>query len=93
VGRAIREPGRGGRRRHDPRRDTQVRSTGDQQDRAHEWIYIVYDATKAGTEMPTGTTYGTDGPGVGGQAATFFLRFDGATGGTTTPAVVATISG
>jgi hypothetical protein len=70
------------------RRDTQVRSTADQLDREHEWVYIVYDATKPGTELPTGTTYGTDGPGVGGQAATFFLRYDGATGGTTTPAVV-----
>src|SRR5881227_772720 len=62
------------------RRDTQVRSTADQLDSAHEWIYMVYDATKPGTEVPTGTTYGTDGRGVAGQAGTFFIRYDGATG-------------
>jgi hypothetical protein len=70
------------------RRDTQVRSTADQFDAAHEWIYLVYDATKPGTEAPTGTTYGTDGRGVGGQAATFFIRYDGATGAHTAPAVI-----
>ena len=70
------------------RRDTQVRSTADQYDAAHEWIYMVYDATKPGTETPTGTTYGTDGRGVGGQAGTFFIRYDGATGAHTAPAVV-----
>jgi hypothetical protein len=70
------------------RRDTQVRSTADQSDASHEWIYMVYDATKPGTEVPTGTTYGTDGRGVGGQAATFFLRYDGANGTHTAPAVI-----
>jgi hypothetical protein len=70
------------------RRDTQVRSTADQYDADHEWIYMVYDATKPGTEAPTGTTYGTDGRGVGGQAATFFIRYDGATGAHTSPAVI-----
>jgi hypothetical protein len=70
------------------RRDTQVRSTADQLDAAHEWVYIVYDATKPGTEAPTGTTYGTDGQGVGGQAATFFIRYDGATGAHTAPALI-----
>jgi hypothetical protein len=70
------------------RRDTQVRSTADQTDASHEWIYMVYDATKPGTEVPTGTTYGTDGRGVGGQAATFFLRYDGASGTHTAPAVI-----
>jgi len=70
------------------RRDTQVRSTADQADAAHEWIYMVYDATKPGTEVATGTTYGTDGRGVGGQAGTFFLRYDGASGNHTTPTVI-----
>jgi hypothetical protein len=62
------------------RRDTQVRATADQLDGAHEWIYLVYDATKPGTLAPTGTTYGTVGSGTGGQAATFFLRYDGGGG-------------
>jgi hypothetical protein len=70
------------------RRDTQVRSTADQPVTSHEWIYMVYDATKPGTEAPTGTTYGTDGRGVGGQAGTFFIRYDGATGAHTAPAVI-----
>jgi len=70
------------------RRDTQVRSTADQQDRSREWIYIVYDATKPGTEAPTGSTYHTTEPGMGGQAATFFVRYDGASGGHTNPALV-----
>ncbi|MEY2432867.1 MAG: hypothetical protein QOC92_2592 [Acidimicrobiaceae bacterium] len=70
------------------RRDTQVRSTADQLDKTREWLYIVFDATKPGTETATGTSYGTDGSGVGGQAATFFLRYDGATGAKTAPAVI-----
>src|SRR5438270_3221073 len=70
------------------RRDTQVRSTADQFDASHEWIYMVYDATKPGTEAPTGTTYGTDGRGVGGQAGTFFVRYDGASGTHTAPVVI-----
>jgi hypothetical protein len=70
------------------RRDTQVRSTADQLDKAREWVYMVYDATKPGTLAPTGTTYGTVGSGTGGQAATFFLRYNGANGTHTTPAVI-----
>src|SRR3954453_15207196 len=70
------------------RRDTQVRSTADQLDTSHEWIYIVYDGTKPGTQAPTGTTYGTVGSGTGGQAGIFFLRYDGATGMHTTPRLV-----
>lgn len=70
------------------RRDTQIRSTADQLDAAHEWIYIVYDATKPGTEAPTGSTYHTTEPGMGGQAATFFLRYDGANGTHTAPALI-----
>jgi len=70
------------------RRDTQVRSTADQLDRSHEWIYIVYDATKPGTEAPTGSTYHTTEPGMGGQAATFFVRYDGADGSHTAPTVI-----
>jgi hypothetical protein len=70
------------------RRDTQVRSTADQFDAAHEWVYLVYDATKPGTEEPTGTTYGTNGHGIAGQAGIYFLRYDGATGAHTAPALI-----
>ena len=71
------------------RRDTQVRSTADQLDAAHEWVYIVYDATKPGTEAPTDTTYDTIGAGQGRPGRrSFFLRYDGATGAHTTPTVI-----
>jgi hypothetical protein len=70
------------------RRDTQVRSAADQLDGSHEWIYMVYDATKPATLTSTGSTYGTVERGTGGQAATFFLRYDGAGGSHTTPVIV-----
>ncbi|MEA2620175.1 MAG: hypothetical protein QOC97_948, partial [Chloroflexota bacterium] len=61
------------------RRDTQVRSTADQADTAHEWIYVVYDPSKPGTVL-TGTTYGSEGTGIGSQSGIYFLRYDGASG-------------
>jgi hypothetical protein len=70
------------------RRDTQVRSTADQADAAHEWVYVVYDPSKPGTEVPTGTTYGSEGTGVGSQSGIYFLRYDGAAGTKTTPALI-----
>ncbi len=62
------------------RRDTQVRSTADQLDAGHEWVYIVYDPTKPGTQVDTGTTYGSIEVGKGSQSGIFFVRWDGATG-------------
>src|SRR6266446_7243550 len=38
---------------------TQVRSTADQQDKAHDYLYVVYDPSIPGTEVPSGTTYGS----------------------------------
>ena len=70
------------------RRDTQVRSIADQYDPVHEYVYMVYDATKPGTEVDTGTTYGTVNPGRGSQAAIYFVRLNGATGTSTTPALI-----
>ena len=69
------------------RRDTQVRSTADQADTAHEWIYVVYDPSKPGTVL-TGTTYGSEGTGVGSQSGIYFLRYDGASGTPTAPAQI-----
>lgn len=60
------------------RRVTAPRSTADQKDKAHEWVYIVYDATIPGTEVPSGTTYGSIQPGTGSQSGIYFLRLDGA---------------
>ena len=70
------------------RRDTQVRSTADQADQAHEWIYIVYDPSKPGTQVPTGTTYGSIDTGTGSQSGIYFLRYDGAAGSATTPVLI-----
>ena len=70
------------------RRTTSTRSTADQYDAAHEWVYIVYDATKPGTEVDTGTTYGSLSPGRGSQSGIYFLRYDGATGRHTAPKLI-----
>lgn len=63
------------------RRDTQVRATADQFDTANaDRVYVVYDPTKPGTEVPTGTTYGSVGSGTGSQSGIYFIRANGATG-------------
>src|SRR4051795_13459866 len=67
------------------RRDTQVRSTADQSDTGSESVYILYDPTIPGTEVPTGTTYGSVGTGTGSQSGVYFVRYDGATGSSTAP--------
>jgi hypothetical protein len=67
---------------------TQVRSTADQFDAGHEFVYIVYDASKPDTLVPTGNTYGSVGSGTGSQAGVFFIRLNGATGEHTSPALI-----
>ena len=75
------------------RADTGPRSTADQADSAHEWVYLLYEAIVPGSEVNTGTTFGwADASGKGGQSAIYYLRYDGATGGKTTPARVASTS-
>ncbi|HYV23326.1 MAG TPA: sialidase family protein [Candidatus Bathyarchaeia archaeon] len=69
------------------RRDTQVRSTADQKS-SDEIVYLVFDATKDGIQVPTGTSYGTNSPGTAGQAATYFFRYNGATGAAMAPAII-----
>jgi hypothetical protein len=70
------------------RLDTTTRSAADQLDQQHEWIYLVYNATKPGTVVDSGTTYGSAGIGKGSQAGVFFVRYDGANGQTTTPELI-----
>jgi hypothetical protein len=76
---------------------TQVRSTADQTDRAHQYVYLVYDPSIPGTEVPSGTTYGSvvseDLPtgfhrNVGSVSGIYFLRLDGATGAHTSPVLL-----
>jgi hypothetical protein len=61
------------------RRATNTQATADQYDSNHEWIYVVYDASK-GPILDTGTTYGTISPGKAAQTAAYFVRYNGATG-------------
>ena len=70
------------------RRDTQVRSAADAAATGNEYVYIVYDPTKPGTEVDTGTTYGSVGSGTGSQSAVYFIRLNGATGAATQPALI-----
>jgi hypothetical protein len=76
---------------------TQVRSTADQQDKTHDYVYVVYDPSIPGTEVPSGTTYGSvtseDLPAqyhqnVGSQSGIYFFRLDGKTGAHTTPTLI-----
>ena len=67
---------------------TQVRATADQLDPDHEWVYIVYDPTKPGTEVDTGSSYFSTTPGRGGQAGIFFTRLNGANGSNTNPKLI-----
>jgi hypothetical protein len=69
------------------RRDTQVRSTADAAV-GKEYVYIVYDPTKPGTKVATGTTYGSVGSGTGSQSGVYFIRLNGATGQATAPALI-----
>ena len=76
---------------------TQVRSTADQHDASHDYLYVVYDPSIPGTEVPSGTTYGSvtseDLPAqyhqnVGSQSGIYFLRLDGTTGMHTAPVLI-----
>jgi hypothetical protein len=76
---------------------TQVRATADQRDTAHDYVYIVYDPSIPGTEVPSGTTYGSitseDLPAkyhqnIGSQSGIYFFRLNGATGAHTTPMLI-----
>jgi hypothetical protein len=76
---------------------TQVRSTADQHDASHDYVYVVYDPSIPGTEVPSGTTYGSvtseDLPAqyhqnVGSQSGIYFFRLDGTTGAHTTPTLI-----
>jgi hypothetical protein len=76
---------------------TQVRSTADPRDASHDYVYVVYDPSIPGTEVPTGTTYDSvtseDLPasyhhGVGSQSGIYFFRLNGATGAHTAPILI-----
>src|SRR5438874_276605 len=73
---------------------TQVRSTADQTDATHDYLYVLYDPSIPGTEVASGTTYGSivseDLPdkyhqNVGSQSGIYFFQLDAATGAHTAP--------
>src|SRR6266487_3271651 len=76
---------------------TQIRSTADQTDSAHDYVYVVYDPSIPGTEVPSGTTYGSitseDLPDryhqdVGSQSGIYFFRLNGTNGRHTDPTLI-----
>jgi hypothetical protein len=59
------------------RANTQVRITADPTTSGPpDAAYIVYDPSVPGSEVPTGTTFGTVEPGVGSQASIYFVKTD-----------------
>jgi hypothetical protein len=76
---------------------TQVRSTADQHDASHDYVYVLYDPSIPGTEVPSRTTYGSvtseDLPAqyhqnIGSQSGIYFFRLDGETGAHTSPVLI-----
>lgn len=55
------------------RANTQVRATADPGADPNT-VYAVFDGAVPGTQTPTGTSYGTNGPGIGTQASIFFVK-------------------
>ena len=71
------------------RRSTQARSTADQLAApSDETIYIVYDPSKPGTQVATGTSYGSIAPGTGSQSGVYFVTLNGATGAVGAPVAI-----
>jgi hypothetical protein len=75
------------------RADSGPRSTADQADTDHEWVFILYEAIVPGSEIDTGSTFGwADEQGAGGQSAIYYVRYNGATGAHTAPVRIAETS-
>ncbi len=55
--------------------NSQMRIAADQTKSGRDGeVYLIYDATVPGSETPTGTTYGTVAPGIGGQGAVYVIK-------------------
>jgi hypothetical protein len=67
------------------RNGSSARSAADQTAGAPETLYVTYEASIPGTEVPSGTTFGSAGPGTGSQGGVYFLTLNGATGAVSTP--------
>ena len=76
------------------RHTTQVRATADQTAAGRNEVYVVFDPTKPGTEVASGSTYGSVTSGdrplkyhleVGSQEAVYVMTIDGSSGSPGTP--------
>jgi hypothetical protein len=70
------------------RRATSTQSKADQTDKGSESIFMVYDATIPGTEVASGTSYGSIAPGTASQSGAYFVRYDGVSGVASTPRLI-----
>jgi hypothetical protein len=66
------------------RRTTSAQSKADQTDKITESIFTVYGATITGTEVASGTSYGSIAPETASQSGAYFVRYDGVSGVVTT---------
>jgi hypothetical protein len=72
-----------------PRVGSAPRATADQYaSPADETVYVVFEQNIPGTEIETGTSFGTVEPGIGGQGGVYFMRLNGANGAKTTPKLI-----
>jgi len=62
------------------RHDTQVRSSADQTRPSDHQVYLLADPSVPGSEVATGTTYGSIEVGTGSQEAVYAIRFNPLTG-------------
>jgi hypothetical protein len=67
------------------RADSGPRITADPVAGEGDEAYVVVEASVPGTLVPTGTSYGTAGPGVGSQGSIYFLKTENGGADWTTP--------
>src|SRR5215469_14036122 len=70
------------------RRATSTQAKADQTDKTSEAIFMVFDATIPGTEVASGTSYGSIAPGTASQSGAYFVRYDGVSGVATAPKLI-----
>jgi hypothetical protein len=69
------------------RANAQVRITADPTASGNSnEVFVAYEASVPGTEVPTGTSYGTVAPGIGSQAAVYLTRTTNGGGSWSAPA-------
>ena len=73
------------------RDDSSTISSADQEDAGHEYVYMIYNASKPDTLAPTGTSYGSFGSGTGSQSGAYYVRYNGANGTMTAPRLVSDV--